>query len=149
MKHPDLNTPEQAEKAFYTAFESADLEAMMSVWSKDDDIICVHPHGPRLAGQAEIRDSWRQILGNSPRMCFRIDSLNSVTSGGLAIRFVNENIYVGANVEPGFTILATNVYRRTAEGWRIILHHASPTPEGIRNIVDNSEAEDGGDVTVH
>lgn len=149
MSEVNLKTPAQAETAFYAAFESADLEAMMAVWSTDDNIVCIHPHGPRLTGAVEIRDSWRQIMANSPRMCFRIDELNSFGSEELAIRFVNEHIHIGSHAAPGFTILATNVYRRTSEGWRIILHHASPTPESIRNIIDSSETDSSGDFTVH
>lgn len=149
MKEPDLNTPEQAETAFYSAFETADLEAMMAVWSKDENIVCIHPHGPRLTGTEEVRDSWRQILANSSRMSLRIDSLNAVISHEIAIRFVNEHIRVGSSVAPEFTILATNVFQRTADGWRMILHHASPTPEAIRNIIENTDDEEGGDVTVH
>jgi ketosteroid isomerase-like protein len=149
MKEANLETSAQAETAFYSAFESADLDAMMAVWSTDDNIVCIHPHGPRLTGAVEIRDSWRQIMVNSPRMCFKVDELNSVRSEGLAIHLVNEHIHVGSSVAQEFTILATNVYRRTSEGWRIILHHASPTPESIRNIIDSSETDSSGDFTVH
>lgn len=149
MSEANLETPAQAETAFYAAFESADLEAMMAVWSTGDNIVCIHPHGPRLTGAVEIRDSWRQIMANSPRMHFRIDELNSFRSEELAIRFVNEHIHIGSNAAPEFTILATNVYRRTSEGWRIVLHHASPTPESIRNIIDSSETDSSGDFTVH
>ena len=149
MKSPDLSTPEQAESAFYSAFEIGDLEAMMAVWSPEDNIVCIHPHGPRLTGREDIRDSWRQIMENSPPMRFSIDGLNSVHSNELAIHYVNENIHVGSNVGPEFTILATNVYQRTADGWRMILHHASPTPESIRNIVENGGKESRGGFTVH
>lgn len=152
MKDSDLATPEQAESAFYLAFQSADLEAMMAVWSHDETIVCIHPHGPRLTGTTQVRDSWRRILANSPPMSLRIDNLNSVDSGEIAIRFVNEHILVGSSAKPGFTILATNVFRRTTGGWRMILHHASPTPESLQNIIQNSVGEggaDGGDITVH
>lgn len=150
MNKPELTTPEKAESAFYSAFESANLEAMMAVWSSDENIVCVHPHGPRLIGTAEIRDSWRQILANSPPMSLRVDRLNSVSSDELAIRFVNEHIHIGSSVQPEFTILTTNVFQRTEQGWRIILHHASPTPEAIQNIIENSADDDGDEnITIH
>jgi ketosteroid isomerase-like protein len=149
VKDIELSTPEQAETAFYSAFENADLEAMMSVWSNDESIVCIHPHGPRLTGHAEVRDSWRQIMANSPRMIIRIDELNTVMDDGLAIRLVNEHIRTGPSAEPELTILATNVYRRTSDGWRIIVHHASPTPEALRSMADHGGSEDSGKVTVH
>ena len=151
MKTLNLNTPDQAEAAFYSAFESGDLEAMMAVWSDEGYIVCIHPHGPRLVGYQEIRDSWQQILAHSPRMRFKISELNTIHNGELAIRFVSEDIHVDDVDEPHFAILATNVYRRTKKGWRIILHHASPTPESLQDIADNEvgQAEEKEEVTIH
>ena len=34
----------------------------MAVWAEDEDIICVHPGGPRLRGQDQVRESWAQIF---------------------------------------------------------------------------------------
>ena len=41
-------TPEAVEQAFYDALEAGDVDALMSVWSEDDEIICIHPGGQRL-----------------------------------------------------------------------------------------------------
>ena len=40
--------PSHAEAAFYAAFERADVDAMMAVWSDDEAVFCVHPGGGRL-----------------------------------------------------------------------------------------------------
>ena len=58
-------TAQDAENAFYEALERADLEAMMSVWAEDEEIVCVHPSGPRLTGQDPVRESWRKILSGA------------------------------------------------------------------------------------
>ena len=34
----------------------------MAVWAEDEEIVCVHPTGPRLAGLAEVRASWERIF---------------------------------------------------------------------------------------
>ncbi|HXZ95937.1 MAG TPA: nuclear transport factor 2 family protein, partial [Burkholderiales bacterium] len=60
MKTSIFPTPQDAEAAFYEAFESADLDAMMAVWAEDEEVVCVHPSGPRLTGIAQVRESWRQ-----------------------------------------------------------------------------------------
>lgn len=149
---PELDTPEKAEAAFYSAFEICDLEAMMAVWCDDKEAVCIHPHGPRLTGSREIRDGWRQIMAHSPRIRFKVDDLHTIQNADLAIHLVNEDIHVGDTEEPDFTILATNVYRRTADGWRIVLHHASPTPEALQNIAGNeamAENEENENVTIH
>jgi hypothetical protein len=41
---------------------------------------------------------------------------------------VYENITVEGESRPRAAVAATNVYLRTAKGWRMILHHGSPTP---------------------
>src|SRR6185436_9085559 len=43
-------TAQDAEHAFYQAFERADLASMMAVWAEEDDIVCVHPGGARRTG---------------------------------------------------------------------------------------------------
>ena len=47
-----FTTAEEAEAAFYDAIGRADLDALMSVWSDDEDIVCIHPTGQRLSGAA-------------------------------------------------------------------------------------------------
>jgi uncharacterized protein (TIGR02246 family) len=142
---------DQAESEFYRAIQANDLPAMMAVWSDEDDIVCIHPQGPRLEGHEQIRESWTQILQNSPPIRFRLTGQRRIDGDSIAIRYVNENIYIADDQEPQFTIHATNVYRRTSKGWRIILHHASPTPETLLNLQQRqSEDEDTDvDVTVH
>ena len=65
-------TAQDAQNAFYEALERSDLEAMMAVWSEDEDIVCVHPAGQRLAGQAAVREVWRQMFAGGPNMRVRI-----------------------------------------------------------------------------
>lgn len=147
---PRLDTSEQAEAAFYAAFERADAKAMMEIWSKDDNIMCIHPNGPRLSGQQEVREGWHQIMKYSPSMRFKLTFLNRVQAADLAVHYVNEQIHVGDQDQPDFTVLATNVYRRTDQGWRMIMHHASPTPESLRNMQERIQQEaEEEEVTLH
>jgi len=123
-------TAQDAEGAFYEALERADLEAMMAVWSEDDDVVCVHPSGQRLAGQEQVREAWRQMFSGGPSMRIRISQQVVVTGMMVEIRSVHENITVAGEPGPRPPILATNVYLRTPAGWRLVLHHASPAPAG-------------------
>ena len=132
IKKPHFASADQAEREFYRAFQARDLPAMMAVWSEEDDIVCIHPQGPRLEGYEQIRESWTQIMQNSPPIRLRLTEQRRIDGDSIAIRYVNENIYLADEQEPQFAIHATNVYRRTSsKGWRIILHHASPTPETL------------------
>ncbi|MDH3687863.1 MAG: nuclear transport factor 2 family protein [Gammaproteobacteria bacterium] len=123
-----FNTPEQAESAFYAAFESRSVEAMMRVWSDDLEVVCIHPQGAKLVGRAAVQQSWEQILTRSPAI--RIDVRNRQTLSGdsLVAHIVSEHIYVVDRRIWQGPILATNVYRRGGMGWQIVLHHASAAP---------------------
>ncbi|NIW86597.1 MAG: DUF4440 domain-containing protein [Gammaproteobacteria bacterium] len=126
MQRPVYTTPEAAEAAFYEAFQRADLEAMMAVWADDETIVCVHPMGPRVQGRAAVTESWRRIFANSGAMRFEIADAHSVHDSQLSIHCVHEDIDFGAQLRQHSRVIATNVYRLTADGWRMILHHASP-----------------------
>ena len=65
-------TPEDVETAFYEAIARADLVALMSVWADDEEIVCIHPTGQRLTGAEAIRNSWRGIFANNPRLMVRL-----------------------------------------------------------------------------
>lgn len=119
-------TPQAAEAAFYDAFQRADLEAMMAVWAEDDAIVCVHPMGPRLQGRAAVHRSWRRIFANSGTMRFEVTEVHTVQGSQLSIHCVHENIGHGPRLRQQARVIATNAYRLTPGGWRMILHHASP-----------------------
>ena len=122
-------TAQDAQNAFYEALERCDLEAMMAVWSEDEEIVCVHPAGQRLAGQAQVREVWRQMFAGGPNMRVQITQQVVITGIMIEVRSVHENITVAGEQRPRPPMVATNVYLRTAAGWRMIVHHASPAPE--------------------
>jgi ketosteroid isomerase-like protein len=92
----------------------------------------VHPGGPRLAGFEQVRGSWAQILGSGQRLKVHLTNQVVLSSMMLAIHSVHENITVEGESRPRAAVAATNVYLRTGGGWRMILHHGSPTPPEAR-----------------
>lgn len=129
MMKPPFPTPEAAESAFYNALERADLDAMMAVWEAGEAISCIHPLGPRLQGVIQVRDSWRRVFSSGSRLRFKISEVRSLNGAELAVRLVYETITVlDADEQPAQPVIATNVYRRGRDGWRMVLHHASPGP---------------------
>ena len=123
-------TAQDAESAFYEALERCDLEGMMAVWAEDEEIVCVHPAGARLTGQDQVRESWAKMFAAGPRA--RLQVTQQVAIGGmmLAVHSVYERFTIpqAKPEQQPAPIVATNVYLRTAAGWRMIVHHASPAP---------------------
>lgn len=128
MSAPIFATPEDAETAFYEALENADLDAMMEVWADDEDVVCIHPAGPRLSGLNRVRDSWRQIFDGGRGLRFHLTGQQYLRGVRVAIHSLHENILVAGEPRPRGPIIATNVYIETERGWRMIVHHASPAP---------------------
>ena len=120
--------PQDAEAAFYEALEHADLEAMMAVWAEDEEIVCVHPTGARLAGPADVRASWERMFTGGGGVRVEITQKVEVTGMMIAVHSVHENFSVPGDARPTAPIIATNVYVRGAAGWRMVVHHASPAP---------------------
>jgi len=124
-------TAQDAENAFYEALERADLEAMMAVWSEDEEIVCVHPAGRRLAGQEQVREVWRQLFAGGPNMRVRVTQQVVASGMMVAVHSVQENISVAGEPRARPPMVATNVYLRTPTGWRMVAHHASPVPAHV------------------
>lgn len=127
MGETRYRTPQEAEAAFYQAFERKDIDAMMAVWADRADIVCVHPGGRMLIGADAVRASWEEIFRHGPALRFTVDERSRTEHGELALHIVHEHIHVGGEMAPA-PVLASNTYRRTEQGWRMILHHASAAP---------------------
>lgn len=126
-------TPDDAENAFYEAFERRDLATMMAVWAERDDVVCVHPRGPRLTGFDAVRDSWAQIFaGGGPTMRVRATELKRFDGNSVAVHSLVEVLGVPGQSGSPQTVSATNVYELTDGGWRMVVHHATPMPEPER-----------------
>jgi uncharacterized protein (TIGR02246 family) len=124
-----LATPDDVEAQFYEALQLADMDKLMAVWSDDDDVACVHPGGPRVIGHAAIRASFEAIFANGA-IPVQAHSVTRVQALGSAVHHVVERITL--QTEKGTQsawVLCTNVYLKTTQGWRLLVHHASPGGE--------------------
>jgi ketosteroid isomerase-like protein len=130
MSAPTFPTPEAAEAAFYAAFEARSLDAMMAVWAGDDSIACIHPLAAPLNGRAAVAAGWHSMFEAAGQFRVQAEIAHELRELGQVIRIVREYLIIGQETEPRPPILATNVYRKEADGWRMVLHHASPLQVG-------------------
>jgi uncharacterized protein (TIGR02246 family) len=130
-------SPEDAEAQFYDALRDGDLERVMAVWADDDDVVCVHPGGARVVGPQAVRAAFEAIFA-SGNIVVHPEHVKRVQAMGSAVHSVLERIAI-VTVEGTRTgwIVATNVYVKTSQGWRMVAHHASPgAPDEIPEITD-------------
>ena len=133
---PPLDSADEVEAAFYEALQQADLQRLVSLFADDDEIVCVHPGGGRLVGLAAIRDSFEQVFSHGP-VPARPEQVVRMHHGDFALHHLVEVIEppareaaageAGGGKPQRAWVLATNVYRRTPLGWRMVAHHASPS----------------------
>jgi ketosteroid isomerase-like protein len=123
---PISASPDDIELELYETMRRGDVDRLMQLWSDDDEICCVHPGGERLLGAAAIRASFEAMFGNGtidaePHRVRRLESHSS------AVHSVIERIRVATAEGERFAwVVATNVYLKSAQGWRLVAHHASP-----------------------
>lgn len=123
-------TPESAESAFYMAFEARNLDAMMAVWASHESIVCIHPLVAPLNGRVAVAAGWRSIFEAAGQFRTQVELVHEIRDADQVIRVVREYLVIGQETTPRPPILATNIYRKDADGWHIVLHHASPLQVG-------------------
>lgn len=130
---------ESANHAFYSAFEAADLDAMRDLWLDDADSLCIHPGALPVRGSSAISRSWALVMANTPYIQFFLTDVEvSVLAGDgrqIAAVTCTENVLTGddrtgPDVFGGARAVATNVFVRTTDGWRLWIHHTSPVLSG-------------------
>ena len=136
---PLLESPDEIEQQFYEALQRGDIDRLMAVWSDDEEISCVHPGGPRVVGAAAIRAAFEAIFANGavnarPEKVRRLQTLTS------AVHSVLEHVQIMTAEGPQSAwVVATNVYLKGAQGWRLVAHHASPgSPREVQEIVETA-----------
>ena len=134
---PPLTPPDEIEQQFYEALQRGDIDRLMAVWSDDEEISCVHPGGPRVVGAAAIRSAFEAIFANGA-VNARPEKVRRLLSHSSAVHSVLEHIQIMTAEGPQSAwVVATNVYLKGAQGWRLVAHHASPgSPREMQEIVE-------------
>lgn len=117
----------EANRAFYQAFESLEIEKMEQVWLQAPHIVCIHPGWRRLSGWGPIMETWERIFESTFEMKFDLTDVEVTLRGDLAIVVVQENLTQrGYDGTTRSVVQATNVFERTGNRWYLVLHHGSP-----------------------
>jgi uncharacterized protein (TIGR02246 family) len=125
---------EAANAEFYAAFESCDIDRMAAVWDDSDDITCVHPGSAVLRGRSAVLRSWSVIMANTSYIQFFLTEVDVTLRDDVAVVTCAENILTAIAEDDGESealahpgrVIATNVFRRSDDRWRMWVHHGSP-----------------------
>jgi ketosteroid isomerase-like protein len=127
----DIDDVTAANAEFYAAIESGDVSRIDALWDDSDDVACVHPGWPPVRGRSRVLRSWAVIMANTAYIQFFPTGVDVAVTGDVAVVACEHSLLAGstdAEGELGETarVVATNVYRRRPQGWRLWAHHASP-----------------------
>lgn len=114
---------------FYAAMNSLDITEMDAVWMDAREAVCVHPGREAITGYERIRESWLMIFAATDSMM--IASTNELVTIAGDVAWVACTETISIMTDEGLAAAAaqaTNIFRRRTDGWRMILHHASPVP---------------------
>jgi len=119
---------EAANAALYAAFETADVDAMQDVWDDVDPgaLVCVHPGWPMLRGRSAVLRSWSAVMAGTEYIQFFLTDVHVTVAGDSAVVTCTENVLTSADVGENASVVATNVFVRRPDGWRLQVHHGSP-----------------------
>lgn len=133
---------EAANTALYEALEGADVDRMAAVWDEvaPDDVVCVHPGWPMLRGRGQVLRSFSAIMANTPYIQFFLTDVRVAVTGDVAIVTCTENILTSVTEEDGSSqVVATNVFVRRGQDWRLMVHHGSPVLGTLEEVDDDGQ----------
>jgi len=136
-----FTTADEAESAFYSAFEMADIGLMNSLMA-DLNVSCIHPNAMPIVGRDAVLASWEKILASLAEPAFYPEVLHRSVEGNdvgnTAIHLVVERIAADHKIGTETSlVLATNVYIKQKNGWRMMMHHSSLPPYTEDEAIEN------------
>jgi ketosteroid isomerase-like protein len=130
----DVDEVSRANAEFYAAIESGELSRIAELWDDADDVGCVHPGWPVVRGRSRVLRSWAVIMANTAYLEFFPTSVEVSVTADVAVVVCEHSLLAGSTDSAGergelgetARVVATNIFRRRAAGWRLWAHHASP-----------------------
>ena len=110
-----------ANDAFYLAFQTGDADAMEDLWAQDALVTCIHPGWQHLKGRDVVMEAWHSILANPPEAPLSWEGATASVYGNMAVVVCYENL---GNI----TLVATNVFIREDNLWKVVHHQAGQSP---------------------
>ena len=130
-----MSTADETEASFYEAMQQGDLDRMMATWADDEEIACVHPGGPRVVGTVAVRAGFEAVFHHGP-VQVHVHHVRRFETAVCAVHHVTERVQ--AMTDKGLQtayVIATNVFVRSNQGWRMVAHHASAgLPQDLPDI---------------
>jgi ketosteroid isomerase-like protein len=124
-------------RAFYAALRDRDVDLMTQVWSQCAQVSCIHPGWQPLRGRELVMASWETILHHSNLPAIYPEEASVQLYGDTALVVCEESFQDGR-------LVATNIFVRESDDWRLLHHQAGPLNSD--EDLDDDDIFDDGDV---
>lgn len=122
----------EASGQFYAALSrmtTGDAGSLADIWSHGADVTTMHPIGGRQVGWDQVRGSFEGVAKIAKDGHVALEDQIIIVGGDLAYEIGVER---GRSTMAGQKVTidqrVTNVYRREADGWKIVHHHTDVAP---------------------
>jgi ketosteroid isomerase-like protein len=124
----------QASEQFYAALNSTldgDSSPMEEIWSHGSEVSATHPFGGRVLGWEEVRASWEQAAQEFSGGHVELEDMVVIPISEDAAYTLGTEHGQGrvGDQTLGVDWRVTNIYRREAEGWKMVHHHTDFSSE--------------------
>ena len=82
------------EAAFYDALQRGDIDKLMACWADEDDIVCIHPGGPRVVGATAIRATFESMFSDGGSVRAWPERVRKTVAVGSSVHNVLERVEV-------------------------------------------------------
>jgi len=126
----------KASAQFYAALNrmlNGDAGSMSDIWSQAASVTTMHPIGGRQVGWDAVRGSWEAVAGIASEGRVTLEDQLLQVAGDMAVEVGVEHgaFSLGGHKVSGLNARVTNVYRREADGWKIVHHHTDESQSMI------------------
>ena len=141
MEAPDdLARVQREYHAAVEAFISGDTEPQQRLWSRADDATLANPLGPSARGwDAVLRSMEAAAAAVHDGKIVSFEPISSIVTADLAYTVENQHatVILGDATDPtSVSLRVTTIFRREADGWKIVHRHADPItgPRPVESI---------------
>ena len=132
----------EVNKRFYEDLGSRDLELMGTVFVHDERAGCTHPGWIMLQGWEAIRQSWENVFDPEDKLGIKLHNVTvDIYDDAACVTCIQELTYIRRDPVMMNVSVSTNIFERTEDGWKMIIHHASPIPFTIQEEEVEAEEE--------
>ncbi|XP_031374472.1 uncharacterized protein LOC116189085 isoform X2 [Punica granatum] len=114
-----------ANAQFYDSFRNGDITAMQTLWSRGDNVCCVHPGSLGISGYELVIDSWNHVWANYEfPLEIELRDVRVHVRGSMGYVTCVELVRTKGSSWGGHFV--TNGFEKVDGRWLICIHHASP-----------------------